>query len=504
MQKKQTNKHQLEDYFQVAANRGSMYNKYEIEQLISSGKLGKKNDVNSKNNLLKILAIMTLLTATIAMIIWMINPVEQKIAQKESTVNKPGETSSNSHIKKENVKPEISKSTFRQKPIMEKRYNKINEKKDIKQVAKFDNIEKEAKIDTKIETENKVNTNNQETSELKKSAPEKIKDEKQIKLEGIKIIELSREELLQLGYRISGDSVFTRTNGLYTFGYSMDGTILKIHSKDATGKKIKPKKVKFINPDLVTDDLGNWRSYTDKRPEKVREFKLQATKPADNYKRSDSSKPQFTLSEIRKVKDEKTGKKVEIEVPYKELQKESEQRILDKINTFIPILIRTGIPYTIEDSINKRHRPDLIVWYEVTNDFLKTLPKDLRKKIENEYAQITKQPEKSENTINASNCEYFEVCRSTLKSASNVVVFPNPAFESANMRFNLKEDASLRINLFDISGRLVKELKSFSQFSAGPHEMPLNLDGVTEGMYLIVLESEQGETNIQRIVKGKR
>lgn len=505
MQDKQTNKNQLEDYFHVAANRGSMYSRNEIEQLISTDKIVKNDVTKRKTNTTKILTIMTLITITIAALIWIINPAEQKITENENTViavnnNDAEATSSKIPFEKEESKLESkksktnnSKSEVKQKVAFVKENNqKTEESKPVNEIKSAD--KKESK--ELIENQN-VNTLIS-SSESKEKYAEGNKDDKQIKLEGIHFIELSKEELLQIGFRVNGDTVFNPTNGAYTFAYSMDGTIFKIH-----GEKAKIQKVNFISPILVTDDLGNWRSSQLYKGDEERvKFTFKDAEKQSILFQIDTTDGMTMTGVIEKRKDKKTGKITEVTVPMDEYEKRSDQRILDRINTFIPIRIRTGVEYTKEDSLAKRHRPDLILWFEPIPQFIKMLPKELRNKIQNEYAQISKQPEKSETTT-SSNCEYFEVCRSTLKSATDVIIFPNPALETTNMKFILKAETSLRVNLYDISGRLVKELKSFSKFSPGQHQLRLDLNGITEGMYLIVLESDKGETNIQRLVKGK-
>ncbi|MBL7812555.1 MAG: T9SS type A sorting domain-containing protein [Bacteroidetes bacterium] len=72
----------------------------------------------------------------------------------------------------------------------------------------------------------------------------------------------------------------------------------------------------------------------------------------------------------------------------------------------------------------------------------------------------------------------------------DVTVFPNPASTnaSATVVFNLAKASNVKATVTDLNGRAIRNLDS-RHFVAGQNSLQINTQGMSKGMYLVVLES---------------
>lgn len=80
---------------------------------------------------------------------------------------------------------------------------------------------------------------------------------------------------------------------------------------------------------------------------------------------------------------------------------------------------------------------------------------------------------------------------SPLSEVLPVSVYPNPAREQAVLTFELTSAQSVNLSVYDLNGRKVKDFGSM-YLSAGVNEIPIPLSGMSEGMYMVYLQSNQG------------
>jgi len=86
-------------------------------------------------------------------------------------------------------------------------------------------------------------------------------------------------------------------------------------------------------------------------------------------------------------------------------------------------------------------------------------------------------------------------------SAENVLIYPNPIQNNEVLEYFLKQDEVLTIGLYDISGRLVKELVTHESRSKGSHKESLNFgEGLPAGNYILSITNGSGSTGI-KVVK---
>lgn len=80
---------------------------------------------------------------------------------------------------------------------------------------------------------------------------------------------------------------------------------------------------------------------------------------------------------------------------------------------------------------------------------------------------------------------------SPLSEVMPMSVYPNPAREQAILTFELTSAQSVNLSVYDLNGRKVKDFGSM-YLSAGVNEIPIPLSGMSEGMYMVYLQSNQG------------
>ena len=65
--------------------------------------------------------------------------------------------------------------------------------------------------------------------------------------------------------------------------------------------------------------------------------------------------------------------------------------------------------------------------------------------------------------------------------------YPNPFNPSTNIKFDLPEDINVSLEVYDINGRLVRELQ-IGMIDAGYHSVIWNADSHSSGVYLIRMQ----------------
>jgi type IX secretion system substrate protein len=159
------------------------------------------------------------------------------------------------------------------------------------------------------------------------------------------------------------------------------------------------------------------------------------------------------------------------------------------INELIPIEISF-------DGVNT----DFIVWYEATEEFLTKLPSNLLEKINPELAAISEQAQHCDNAPIEKDNAVMDVWSGCSGAIKEMKVYPNPATSNSNVEFDLDDNRIISIAVYDLSGKLIKNVKSGMSLDKGTNSRPLNLNGVNPGLYYVVVKSDRGEQALQRII----
>lgn len=72
-----------------------------------------------------------------------------------------------------------------------------------------------------------------------------------------------------------------------------------------------------------------------------------------------------------------------------------------------------------------------------------------------------------------------------------LLIYPNPAQELLNVKLTVAEAQDLRLNVLDLSGKMIESKNQDYYLNEGNNEVSLSLEGLAKGMYLLKLKSEK-------------
>jgi hypothetical protein len=175
------------------------------------------------------------------------------------------------------------------------------------------------------------------------------------------------------------------------------------------------------------------------------------------------------------------------------LFKDSSQQPLD-FNQLIPVLVKTGRPYTAIDQVEKLARPDYLLWYSATPEFLKLLPKQESEAIQKEMKAAIVH---SDSVITLP-CKYTDVCKQHKEHISNVSIYPNPANTQLNIDVKFKSLVPLTISIADLSGKVVVQNAWVSSTLTDTTQIDVSV--LDSGIYYLYIYSATGDMVVQKIL----
>ena len=158
------------------------------------------------------------------------------------------------------------------------------------------------------------------------------------------------------------------------------------------------------------------------------------------------------------------------------------------LKNLVPILIRQE---QFPEILNK----NLVFWFTPTNYIFQHLPERISTELQKEYNYIIAE---NKSELVKPECNYFEECKNTLL-INNFKVFPNPANQQTTVTFTLPKAINGRISLVDLAGRERQVLLPKTNLTKGFQRYEFDMSGVSEGMYLMTLYSDQG-IQVQRLM----
>ncbi len=131
---------------------------------------------------------------------------------------------------------------------------------------------------------------------------------------------------------------------------------------------------------------------------------------------------------------------------------------------------------------------DVYVWYEPTEELLAQLPEQHRKNIREILSPVVASVEGTGKEASAS------------RSLNLESVQPNPTQNSSTVRYSLQASRNVSLNLYSMSGSLVRAIIEDEETTAGHHETFIDLQGLQPGTYLLEIRTNNGEQATQKIV----
>jgi hypothetical protein len=83
---------------------------------------------------------------------------------------------------------------------------------------------------------------------------------------------------------------------------------------------------------------------------------------------------------------------------------------------------------------------------------------------------------------------------------NSVSVYPNPAVSTANVSFNLKNNANVDITVTDVTGKVVYS-NTLSNVVAGNQKVVINTESLNNGIYMVNIISNGSKTTEKFVVK---
>lgn len=215
----------------------------------------------------------------------------------------------------------------------------------------------------------------------------------------------------------------------------------------------------FPHYSLITDDLG----------QKWREYEID--------------------DELSKEEKEDTNGREK----YAKGNKESEQKLIEKLPGYIPILVRSGDVNLLGEI---GYRADIIIWYEADERLFKALPSRIGNDLRKEFNAVF-----VNNNTSSQSCKYFEACQNHPGAIESLVVYPNPTDDELNVDFNLSASRIVNASIYSISGQPMKHLWVQKSCEKGANKFSCQLNEMLPGVYILVVETDKGDIISKRIVR---
>lgn len=314
-------------------------------------------------------------------------------------------------------------------------------------------------------------------------------------VEGIRMLTLSDEVLSRLGIYVENKEII-HISGISSNHYSKKGSLHHFNIKLPAGfTKGAGRAPEAKDNTMFAPDLGGERLLKE-----VKVFLGPEAKELTVYS-VEIVAPQFITDDHAQV-----WRSITYPDEIKDGKEEASQEDMDRwmretINSslLLPVLVRSGEDYTPEDKIQGNMRPDCIFWYEPTDEFLALLPEDLAKEIKAEMQKINS-PSASLLGEEAPSCTYFEACSNKKGSIAASEAYPSPARTQVNITLNSIQDAKGRIILSDAKGNAL-DIKEVNLVKDIEHRTVLDVSGLSEGIYLVTIQSNKGDYITKRIIK---
>lgn len=165
------------------------------------------------------------------------------------------------------------------------------------------------------------------------------------------------------------------------------------------------------------------------------------------------------------------------------------------MNELIPVLIRSGQPYSLYDKIHRYYRPDIILWYRPTAAFLELIESEGQFALLDEVESF----EIEDSVYKKEDCRFTEICRNKAGVFNNHSIYPNPASGYSNFMWTAQESSSYSITLYALNGQKVRSFEN-QKAVIGKNTYQMDISNLPPGVYMVILRSEKGDEIHERLV----
>jgi len=177
-----------------------------------------------------------------------------------------------------------------------------------------------------------------------------------------------------------------------------------------------------------------------------------------------------------------------------------------KYSKLIPIDIQNPYyGYTEAELLAKPSYSKITLWYYPDERFLSALPQDIREQIEEEMGLLEKI--ETGDLLPSEACEalgnkssLLGLCSYTPSALTNVSIYPNPASDEVKLTFNLDSTRYVKVVLMDVTGNYQKDLLDWQEMGEGIKVIPLPLNQIHSGAYMLNIMTDKNERVIQKLI----
>ncbi|MBS1914446.1 MAG: T9SS type A sorting domain-containing protein [Bacteroidetes bacterium] len=306
---------------------------------------------------------------------------------------------------------------------------------------------------------------------------------------GVRSVELSATELARIGVFVDSKGVWMawRPAGeeLSVVGLATDGAMFETDNPVIRNIDIPP-----FAPRLVTDDLGARRILVTQADSVEQQLRHQL----DAAMRSGGG--DSTVAAINRQIDEHA--------------KAKDDALMASVhaNRLVAILVHGPAGKGTPDS--NAWRPDCILWFDPSPELLSRLPARIRGRLEVEIqsADALAQHRNSDDSAAAAPVRervagerpYLDELRNNAGAVVETTVLPNPTHEYAAISYRLLQPRVVEISLHDVAGRRLRQVTAPTQQQAGRIDVPIDVSGLSPGMYFVAIRTDGNERAVQRLI----
>lgn len=167
---------------------------------------------------------------------------------------------------------------------------------------------------------------------------------------------------------------------------------------------------------------------------------------------------------------------------------------IDDIDSYIRINKLIPIAVSIDPG-----EVDYILWYDPSPELVELLPQRVREKLESEIKALNSNDYCNNEAI-AGEDTYADIWRSCNGAVEHLNVYPNPSRGKVTISYKLNEKRKINVAVHSLTGTKIHELGNLGYQNAGEHEESFVLKDLEPGMYLISIQTEDGEQAVQRVI----
>ncbi len=84
---------------------------------------------------------------------------------------------------------------------------------------------------------------------------------------------------------------------------------------------------------------------------------------------------------------------------------------------------------------------------------------------------------------------------------TSILIYPNPVHNTETLDYTLTNTETLTINLYDVTGRVIRNYMTGEKILSGEHKQQLNFDNLAAGSYILTISNAEGKTESVKIIR---